>query len=78
MSGLMPSVCGMFEMLQSANFLEGRFSIAMHSVAKSSPMSALAWKQQLSQGPIVRKGRESAMRREARSNWASAASLSCI
>ena len=72
-SGLPRAAC--FEMLQSANFLEARFSIAMLSVAKSSPMSALAWKQQLSQGSLGRKCGYPARRREARSNRASAASL---
>jgi hypothetical protein len=38
----------------------GRFSIDMLSVGKSSPMSALAWKQQLSQGSLGRKSGYSA------------------
>ena len=41
-------------------------------------MSASAWMQQLSQGSLGRKGDYSAERREACSNQAFAASLSCI
>jgi hypothetical protein len=70
-SGLPRAAC--FEMLQSANFLEARFSIAMLSVAKSSPTSALAWKQQLSQGHLAGNAAIRPGGREARSNRASAA-----